>query len=273
MKPGLYTDLTDTEYHGGPGISSSQLRLATRPGGLRKLKHQMDFGSEDKPAFALGRACHTAVLGREFEKLPPQLGAPLLPLPPEVGKTLTGKKAVDYVAAHPEFQVVAESDYELAMGMVDALENDPTNAHALELLTQPGAPEQSVYWEDEETGLLCKCRPDFLPYADAGADELVFVDYKTTVSADPDKFRWSVRDFGYYQAAAWYAEGLRQIGYHHNPRMVLVAQEKTAPFMCLVVELDPYRVEEAHELNHETLRRIAESEFTGIWPGYGTVTI
>lgn len=271
MSARIIPNQPDSDYHAGDGYSSSQLRVASREAGLARLKYAPH---EDKPAYVTGRAAHTAILGRNYEdnNLPAQLGKPLLALPERVGKLLSGKKAQDFIEENPDWQVVTQADYDLVMRMRDALDQ-PFNREARELLDQPGKPEQSVYWEDEETGLLCKCRPDYLPDADATAGEQVFVDYKTTSDASPRKFRYSVLDYGYDQAAAWYAEGLRTAGYHENPRMVFIVQEKTPPFLCAVYDLNPASVDQAHQLNHETLRLIGEAEFSGEWAGYARQTL
>lgn len=69
MKPGIYTDLSNAEYHGGPGASNSFLALVSRS--PLHAKYARDTANDRQPtaAQAFGTAFHTLVLEpAEFAK-------------------------------------------------------------------------------------------------------------------------------------------------------------------------------------------------------------
>ena len=74
------------------------------------------------------------------------------------------------------------------------------------LLRSPGVRERSLFWQDEETGLICKCRPDLWL-----EEARIVVDIKTSRNARPDWFRKEIEDRGYHRGAAWYLDGLAQV--------------------------------------------------------------
>lgn len=262
IKPGIYDGISDTDYHQGDGVSSSQLRTITRPGGPALLAWQMSEKKEDAQpkAFLIGRAAHSLVLGA---------GAPVVQAPDVNRRTKAGKAAYEeFKAGVPAGAIVlAPSDYETVTGMAEAVLANPD---ARALLEQPGKPEQSVYWKDEATGLLCKARPDYLPEADP-AVQLAYVDYKTTTDASPHGFANSVAYYGYAQAAEYYSRGLAAIGYHDDSAMTFIVQEKTPPYLVAVYQLDAVSISYAHEANNWALAKYAECIEADEWPGYETI--
>lgn len=66
--------------------------------------------------------------------------------------------------------------------------------------------EVSIFWRDEETGLICKCRPDVWR-----PDLRLVIDYKTTTSLDTDKLMRTIADFKYHMKAAHYLVGAADV--------------------------------------------------------------
>lgn len=64
MQPGVYHDLTNAEYHGGPGISKSGLDLIHKS--PLHLRHVLDAANDEQEepsgAFLIGTATHCAIL-------------------------------------------------------------------------------------------------------------------------------------------------------------------------------------------------------------------
>ncbi len=266
IEPGIYAGISDDDYHAGVGVSSSQLRTIVRDGGAARLKWEEAHPPEDTLTFAVGRAAHSLVLGE---------GSPVVEELKVDRRTKAGKAAyAEWVESTPDNAIILKpEEYRHVTAAADVL---ALTVEAQNLLQLPGGAEQSVYWRDEETGLLCKCRPDYLPEA-GDLPTQQFVDYKTTRKPlTRDGFARDAANYGYDQAAAWYAEGLVQVGYHDNPLMTFVVQELRPPYLVGVWYPDYDMVEVGYMMNQRALRTYAECERTGEWPGleptFGVIT-
>ena len=257
IEPGIYAGIADSDYHAGPGVSSSQLRKIVKDGGAARLDWDSKHPPEDTLTFAVGRAAHSLVLGE---------GSPVVEELKVDRRTKAGKaEYAQWVESTPDNAIILKpEEYVHVVAAADVL------AHTIEaqdLLSRPGGAEQSVYWQDEQTGLLCKCRPDYLPEAQ-GLPTQQFVDYKTTRKPlTRDGFAKDAANYGYDQAAAWYASGLIEVGYHDNPLMTFVVQELRPPYLVGVWYPDYETVEVGHALNRKALERYAQCLDQGVWPG------
>jgi exodeoxyribonuclease VIII len=84
------------------------------------------------------------------------------------------------------------------------LMRDSVMAHpiARQLMEMDGPIEQSHFWHDEETGELCRCRPDkSIPALDC------IVDVKTTADASKHAFGRSIQEYRYYVQDPFYCDG------------------------------------------------------------------
>ena len=77
------------------------------------------------------------------------------------------------------------------------------NPEAKNLLTG-GIPERSVFWRDEETGLLCRARADYIKES---GGKTILIDLKTCVSAEPEKFTRDLFNMGYPLQECMYRTG------------------------------------------------------------------
>ena len=105
---------------------------------------------------------------------------------------------------------------------------------------------------------------------------LIVTDYKTCASADPDAIAKAVANYGYHQQDAWYCDGVRALGLDDDPAFVFVFQEKTAPYLVTVAQLDDVSRMAGQRRNREAIERFrdcTEAEARGCtqaqaWPGY-----
>ena len=95
------------------------------------------------------------------------------------------------------------------------------------------------------------------------------VDYKTTRSAAPADFAKSAADYGYHQQEPWYCDGFADVAADSNAAFLFVIQEKHAPYLVNVIELDRDAVELGRRLNRLAIETYARCMESGIWPGYG----
>ena len=138
-------------------------------------------------------------------------------------------------------------------------------APAKKLLEATGKAEQSYFWEDKETGLGCKCRPDYL-LEDGGT----IVDLKTTTDASYRGFLKSISNFRYHVQSGWYMNGLEQATGTRPERFIFIAVEKTAPYGIGVYEADLYMTVNGYDQARIDLQKIAKWKEEENYPNYCT---
>jgi hypothetical protein len=130
-----------------------------------------------------------------------------------------------------------------------------------------GRAEVSAKWVDEETGAICKCRPDFLyPVGDEGG--VIIVDVKTTVSAQAEAFARSVATFRYHVAAAFYSDGFEIASGCQVHGFLLAAVEAKYPFAAAAFMLDEQALDLGRTEYRRNLRTYAQCSRDNAWPGY-----
>lgn len=253
--PGIIHGMPDIVYHSLPdSLSSSGARTLAKPGGPALYRYRQLCPDTDTTAFRFGRAAHIAVVSGSLDDLT------VCPY-----ATMQSKAAKEWRASAPH-DWVTETEFEQLRGMREAAYK---HEYARELLTAPGVCEASILAPWDGTRYL-KARPDKW-LTTPGPDGLVtIIDYKTTVDATPYKFTRHILDYGYHQAAAWYAAVMRGAGIVDDTmqaRMVFIAQEKTAPWRVAVYQLDPGFVDIGERLNVRALEAWDTGYLTGAWPG------
>ena len=108
--------------------------------------------------------------------------------------------------------------------------------------------------------MTLRCRPDWL------RDDQI-VDYKTCASADLDSIQRDVARYGYHIQDAWYRAGFRAL-FGVQPMFRFIFQEKTAPYLITVIELDQTAVDIGKRLSEAAIWSYAECTASGIWPDY-----
>ena len=140
--------------------------------------------------------------------------------------------------------------------MADVLSQHTT---AMRLLSD-GAPEVSAYALDEPTGLLRRCRFDWL-------GPTILTDYKSCADASPAGFANAVARYGYDMQAAFYFDIAADLG--HDPQaFAFIAQEKEAPYLVEVYELDAAFLDRGRRRYRHALERLRDCIESDLWPGY-----
>lgn len=248
MKPGVYPDIPNNAYHSGAGVSKSGLWTIYK----QSPAHYRFAEREEKPHFDFGTACHFAILEPEKFESAVMKG-------PKDRRGNTWKDA-QAEAANTGRLLLTEPDHDAAMTIRDAVHAD---AWLNALIVNPASQvEHSAYWIDEETGVLCRSRPD-LYRADLGT----IVDVKSTASAHPDDFARSVVNYGYHAQEAFYTDGHRANGLPVEG-FVFLAWEKKTPFVTARYELPPSIVSEGRAIMRKSLGVYAQCKRDDRWPGY-----
>ena len=260
MEPGVYGGIGNEEYHKGPGLSSSDLKLLARS--PVHYKTAKAIPPKETDAMRLGTAAHCAVLEPDrFEK-------EYTVVPEGVDRrTKAGKQR--WADLEATGKVVLPSDgAQMVQGMADSVRRHPT---ASKLFTG-GVAEQSCYWSqtvyyaDASTEILCKCRPDYVKAISGG---YVIVDLKTTMDARERPFQGRAYwDLGYHLSAAHYVTGLTEIRGAPPQAFIFVAVEKEPPYAVNVFQAGRDFLDQGWAEAEELYKVYAACMASGKWPGY-----
>lgn len=138
------------------------------------------------------------------------------------------------------------------------------------MLSQPSAmAECSLFWIDEETGVECKIRPDFMiPPCDAFPFGLI-VDGKSTQDASPKGFPRQAWNWKMYLQAAFYGDGFMEVfGTHQPPPFLWLAQEMESPHACSVYQASRSWTDYGRAEYRRILNTYAECNRSDDWPAY-----
>jgi len=252
-EPGLYS-LSDEDYFRDPvpggSFSQSGSKTLLLEGGPAKYQHSLTVGEVTKDVWDFGKAMHYRVLGR---------GTPYAVLDFPTRATNAYKaKAAEWRALGVTPILRKQSDQIEAM--YEACMRHPL---AREHLTREGLAEIAGFIQDEETGVWLRGKFDLLA-------EIGGVDYKTSDDASPRTvFSAQAIRMGYHVQDALYRRLSRELVGPEADRMIFVVQDKDAPYLTAVVELDDtYRALGEQRLN-KAIHLFADCQKTGTWPGYG----
>jgi len=257
------------DYHAGPGVSKSQLdKIAKSP---LQFWHSEANPTNPTKAMILGSATDTYRCSqKEFDEN--YLVIKKISRSTTAGKTYWAEQS-EKAEAEGRTILCEEPHKELAdlktiKAICHALAEHPVASN----LTTSGS-QVSFYWKDAETGLLCKCRPDFMPV------DGVLVDLKVTHDPSPNAFKRSIGNYRYHAQDAFYIEGVNQainqaqLSIALPSYFVFVAVQSEAPY-----DIGIYRLpEQARQLGtdcfRKDLRTYKECSVNDRWPGLCTQII
>lgn len=225
MPQGIYFNMPNEVYHADLSLSNSGMgKLLKSP---VHYWHDSPMNPDREPldtkALREGRILHTLLLEpekfhREWE------------IKPNVKSTTVAG-------------MVGEGVYNDLIKAVKSLRSDKIIASLFKF----GYPEVSLFWIDEDTGVPCRMRTDYLSLN-------IAADLKGTANLDTYNLGYSIADYGYHRQDAFYLHGLAQVKKliqndtaiikdcpndewlqefvkrWHN-KFVFVFQEKKAPFV------------------------------------------
>jgi hypothetical protein len=261
FKPGIY-EMDETVYHADPvpggSLSSSEARKLLPPSCPARFRWEKDNPPPPKDHLELGSAAHQLVLGA---------GPGLVVVHAEDWRTKAAREHRDAARAEGKIPLLT-GEHVQVLGMAAAIRAHPV-ARALFDPERGGKPEQNLFWQDPESGIMRRARLDWLPQPQDGK-RLVIGDYKTTADASPAAIRKHVANFGYYMQASWYLDAVTALGLDEAPSMLFVFQEKQAPYLVIVAELDEAAIATGRERNALACEIFRDCTEAGIWPGYST---
>lgn len=275
-EPGIYFNLSNEEYHDDPAIGSSDIKkLLESPleywynSSLNKERCVNKFEH-----LTYGSALHCYLMEEhkfddEFIVLPEYKDMkidsdfynkikdhPNFEKDFELPKTKTAKQ-FKYIGSKPS---LSTKDLKSIKDAVSYLKSRDIPSQ----IFSNGYPEVSIFWRDEATSLMCKCRHDYL-------NVRYSADYKSI--ADLKKLKSQTQSYGYYISSAFYLEGLKEVKKIINnnkiecpegvreewwnkflkiehDRFILVFQEKIAPYRIRCRNIN----QEVHDIAHDKIR-------------------
>lgn len=256
---GVY-DIPAEVYHRDPvkggSLSSSGARRILPPSCPALFWHERKHGTPRKKAWDFGTAAHSLVLGT---------GAQVVEVDADSWRTNDAKQQKAEIEAAGG---VAVLPFEMAVieDMAAALMAHPLASSLL--ARDRGLAEQTLVWRDAQTGVWRRALLDWLPHGHSG--RMILADYKTTRDASPTALAKAVHDYGYGQQAQWYLDGVVELGLAGplDPAFVFVFQEKSAPYLVTVAELDAPTMRIAAAKNRAAMVTFADCMRRGHWPGY-----
>jgi hypothetical protein len=253
MTPGIY-DISNEEYHASDGISRSGIMLFKKSPlhfwdkYIREDREQ----SEQTEALVFGNALHTYILEpNEFFNR--------FAIYPQIDKrTKEGKeKWEEFFQQNLKKEFITQELYDQIASMSYVVRKHP---FANDLITKAQY-EKSIYWNDPDTGILCKCRPDIL-------HGNMICDLKTTKDASEWAFRNSIYQYGYHIQAAMLQDGIKTVLNKTIEDFLFIAIEKTRPYATAVYILDKEALDMGREDYKRALVKYSECLKTNIWSGY-----
>ena len=244
--------ISNKEYRQRPGISSSELKkIMITPA---HYKHWKDNPQEDTPSLLFGRAAHKYIL-ETYDFYTEFAVAPNVDRRTKEGK----EEWARFVADSEGKDVITQEQFE----QIDAMR---TAAYATPFVSKllSGEKELSFWGVDEETGLEIKARPDCITEWNG---KNILIDYKTAQDVENTKFCRDSIKFGYDLQLAFYLDILRQ-NTGKDYMVVIIAQEKTAPYVTNVFQLSENYLENGRNLYKEMLKVYKECLDTDTWYGY-----
>lgn len=261
-EPGIFDGIPDKLYHsdlvpeGSLSVSGAKLLLA--PSTPAHFKHRLE-NPLHKDAFDFGAAAHSLVLEDDTSKLE------IVKADNWLTKDAKTQKDEAYKAGKTP---LLEKEFAQVEAMALVIKRHPIAGK----LFSGGKAEQSAFVKDQQSGVWLRGRFDYLPTIDTSR-RLIIPDYKSAVSADPNKFAKSAADFRYHMQDPWYRDLIKALGLHDDIAFVFVVQEKTAPYAVNVIELDSTAVRIGRELNRRAIETYAHCVETNHWPDYQGVTL
>jgi len=249
VQPGIYPDLDIKRYHSSGGISKTGLcKLDRSPRTYRDFIDNPGKSRQNK-SLHTGSIFHIAMEGAFEEEC--RVG-------PEVGDKRS-KEWKEFVKAHPGKICVTPDEFRQVVLMREAMyEYGP----AREALGKPGRFEVSYYWIDSDTGLLCKCRPDWI-----SANQLTIIDFKTAADATEEGFVRSAGRLHYHVSAAMTVDGVHGTTGILPERYIFLVIEPHPPYLTAAYEATADDLAEGREFIRRNLSLLKQCEATGNWPG------
>ena len=262
MKPGIYYDISNEDYHGTTAINASFLKSWV----LHSPFHAK-YGKSDinKLVADLGTATHSMALQPKLK---------LVEMSTEKTRATKAYKEHEARCNEQGKVLLVRKDYEMVQNLVEGVHiegevvgglwGDP---HCKKLLKEKDRVcEASIFVKDPGTGQLLKARPDIY------SEKLGMMgDIKTCQDASPRKFGREIFMRGYHLQAAHYLICAEEHGLEIR-NWGFLAVSKTWPYPAHFHMLEDYVLDYAKKICREAYKEMKEAAESGVydtrWPSF-----
>jgi exodeoxyribonuclease VIII len=260
-KSGIYDTITNYEYHRvltGIVSKSYLVKFLQCPAAAK-------VADKDTDDMRFGRAMHPFILegqeafDKEFAVMPD------FPCPegqnPKGWKNTTKYKELRsaWESSVIGKEVITHEQFQTIIAMNSGVKSNPV---AKAFLSQ-GCAEVTLIWQDPETGIWCKSRPDLMV-----EETQDFGDLKKSQRVTAHGFQSSMVKFGYYVQAGMAFEGMRQITGDKWNAFTMIAVRDVEPYQCEVHPLDMDWINLGFNEFKRLLRLEAMCREQNFWPNY-----
>lgn len=282
-KPGVYYNMPFKEYLLIDAVNSSHLKALSIVAANAKLPR------EDTKFMKFGRPFHTCILeeprfwdnfiivgdiagnttkgrGTLAELLMNYAGLMIPYSDYKDGKKKPYKEyVIETVEKKTGKEILTHTDYGLIKQMKKAVEAHPFAGEVL----KSGRNEVTAVWRDDETGLMCKTRPDKV----CETPILSVYDLKSANSAEKYIFRNQVKNLKYHWSAAFNMEGLGIITGKEYEVFSFIVVEKEPPYRTEVYTMPTDFIDNGYKNIHYWLREEVKFRKLGFYPHFKATII
>ena len=247
---GLIHDLDIEAYHSGPGISKSGLDDMDPP--ARYYALHLDPNRPERVQTAsqrVGTLAHCAILE------PEQFAKRYAVGPDVIRSTKVWKEFETSIA--PGVEAIKPDEAAVAWKQRESVLKLP----GMKEILSAGMAEVSAYWIDPGTGVLCRCRPDWV------CDDAL-IDLKTVGCGDTFGFSRQAFNLDYHIQDAFYRWGYSQASKTPQRDFWFLTVESDYPYLAARHRLPVEVKNRAMDVVRVKLDLYAECLDRNEWPGY-----
>ncbi len=249
-----HVDCTNKEHHNREEFSRSQHTEVWESPALFYGQHiSRIYPREKKRPWDVGTVGHTCLLE------PEGMDAVAVEIPVDTFRTKAGNPPASPLATtdckkwkedHPGRIHLTPNDFEAVRQMIANVRAHPAAALFLEHAIHF---EYTIIWEDEETGLPLRARPDMICEFGGG---FAVSEFKTARSVQAREFSRDAHKHGYHRQQAMYSEAVEALfgPVIHFP---FICSDKKPAYQCEVYTLSPRALELGREENRMIRRDFA----------------
>ncbi len=248
--------MTNEEYHAKEGLSASGIKLLLECPRKYWWRYVLKNKSEATKALTEGTEFHTFILEREeFDKR-------YYAIPSD---TNTDRRTKEGKANCEAMQLAAGARQLIDTKRIEVLTDMRASLYSLPRLAAVlanGQAEQAIFWQDQESGIWLKTKPDYI-----NSKVKTVVDLKTTEDASYEGFSRSIYKWGYHIQGAMQADGVKALT-GESYTSIYLPVEKSAPYCSAAYMINESDLDHGRTDYHKAIaiyKKCIESDY---WPSY-----
>jgi hypothetical protein len=256
-EPGLYPDIDEDWYHADPvtggSLSVSGAKLLLPPSCPAIFDHNRRHPHKATKSMELGTVVHGLVLGT---------GQPVRVCDADSWRTKAAQCFRDDAIEAGEVPMLA-AEHAKAEAIAQAVRDHDVAGG----LFAEGDAEQSMFWPDEEFGIWCRGRIDWLTYFEATP---TIVDLKTSGDASPQEFAKSAAKYAYYMQDPYYRDGLGALLKCDPDEIdfIFTVVQTEEPYLVMTYRLLPEHADLGREQNRIAREVYRDCVKSDVWPAW-----